>query len=372
MLLNPVLVPYQFLDEDIPVPGPVPELTDLFGWNKARCQQPRPKKCCNPMRILNICFFARNVFHVMGIGHDNIDLFLTLFIKNRLEYIVYREPVNTGALHRNITAPILNHPHFEFIKPMQQCGFKLSTIITDIFGMSGMDLINMLCKKGSLTPEDVESCLHGTLRNKYAEVRLAVAGKLSEHDRIFLTNLVKVMNGCQEEITTVEEHITAESQKYEASLCLLETIPALQRRAATIIISELGTDLSMFPSARHLCKWAGLCPGDNESAKKKKSSRITHGNPRIKSVMTQCAWAATRCKNFFLRDWFYRLRTRRGTKKALIAVARKLLSIVWHILTTGEVYDESRYEVTKKNQEERRRQKLKSEAAKLGYKLIPA
>lgn len=257
-------------------------------------------------------------------------------------------------------------------KHLQQCGFKLSTILSDIFGMSGMDLINMLCKKGRLTPEDVESCLHGTLRNKYAEVRLAVAGKLSEHDRIFLTNLVKVMNGCQEEITTVEEHITAESQKYEASLCLLETIPALQRRAATIIISELGTDLSMFPSAGHLCKWAGLCPGDNESAKKKKSSRITHGNPRIKSVMTQCAWAATRCKNFFLRDWFYRLRARRGTKKALIAVARKLLSIVWHILTTGEVYDESRYEVTKKNQEERRRQKLKSEAAKLGYKLIPA
>ena len=88
--------------------------------------------------------------------------------------------------------------------------------------------------------------------------------------------------------------------------------------------------------------------------------------------MVQCAWAATRCKNFFLRDWFYRLRSRRGTKKALIAVARKLLSIVWNILVTGEIYDEARYEETKKNQEERHRQKLKTEAAKLGFILIPA
>lgn len=151
-----------------------------------------------------------------------------------------------------------------------------------------------------------------------------------------------------------------------------DAIPAIQRRASTIIISELGIDLSVLPSAGRLCKWVGLCPGDNESAKKKKTTRITKGNPRIKSVMVQYAWAATRCKNFFLRDWFYRLRARRGTKKALIAVARKLLSIVWHILTTGEIYAEERYEETKKSQEEKRKQKLKAEAAKLGFKLIPA
>ena len=153
---------------------------------------------------------------------------------------------------------------------------------------------------------------------------------------------------------------------------LLETIPALQRRASTIIVSELGDDFSMFPTAGHLCKWAGLCPGDNESAKKKKTMRITKGNPRIKSVMVQCAWAATRCKNFFLRDWFYRLRARRGAKKALIAVARKLLAMVWYILTTGENYEETRYEQIKKNQEDRRKQRLKTEAAKLGFKLVPA
>lgn len=238
--------------------------------------------------------------------------------------------------------------------------------------MSGYELIRKLCEKGKLTSLDVEKCLHGTLKAKSSEIQQAVAGQLSAHDKMFLTNLVKVMENCQKEIEEVERHIEDCALQYEPALQLLETIPAIQRRASTIIISELGIDLSMFPTAGHLCKWAGLCPGDNESAGKKKSTRITKGNPRIKSVMVQCAWAATRCKNFFLRDWFYRLRARRGTKKALIAVAHKLLSIVWHILTTGEIYEETRYEETRKNQEERRKQKLKAEAAKLGFKLIPA
>lgn len=256
-------------------------------------------------------------------------------------------------------------------KHLQQCGLKLSTILSDIFGMSGTLLVKRLCEKGALEERDVVECLKGTLRGKVSEVRLAVAGKLSEHDRIFLTDLVKVKENCDREIEDVEQRITGYSEKYEPAMQALETIPAVQRRASAIIISELGVDLSMFQSAGHLCKWAGLCPGDNESAKKKKTMRITKGNPRIKSVMCQCAWAATRCKKSFLRDWFYRLRARRGTKKALIAVARKLLAIVWHVLTTGETYDEARYEQTKKNDEERRKQKLKAEAAKLGFKLMP-
>jgi len=198
--------------------------------------------------------------------------------------------------------------------------------------MSGFELIKNLCVKGKLTQLDVEACLHGTLRAKSIEVQQAVAGQLSAHDKVFLTNLVKVMENCQKEIEEVEHYVESSACQHEPILRLLETVPAIQRRASTIIISELGIDLTVFPTAGHLCKWAGLCPGDNESAGKKKTARITKGNPRIKSVMVQCAWAATRCKSFFLRDWFYRLRARRGTKKALIAIARKLLSVVWHIL----------------------------------------
>jgi transposase len=257
-------------------------------------------------------------------------------------------------------------------KFLQQCGIKLSTFLSDIFGISGMLLIRKLCKQGQVSTTEVQSCLKGTLRNKLSEVRQAVNGRLSEHERVFLSTLVDTFERCQKEIENLEEQIMVCAAKYKRTLVLLETIPALQDRAATIIISELGIDLSMFPTAGHLCKWAGLCPGDFESAGKKKSTRITKGNPHIKSVLVQCAWSATRCKNFFLRDWFYRLRARRGTKKALIAVARKLLSIIWHMITNNEPYSEERYDLTKKAQEEKRIQQLKAEAAKRGLKLVPA
>ncbi|MCI9125461.1 MAG: transposase [Eubacterium sp.] len=138
--------------------------------------------------------------------------------------------------------------------------------------------VKRLCEKGALDERDVGECLKGTLRGKVSEVRLAVAGKLSEHDRIFLTNLVKVKENCDRVIEDVEQRITEYSEKYEPAMQALETIPAVQRRASAIIISELGVYLSMFQTAGHLCKWAGLCPGDNESAKKKKIMRITKGN----------------------------------------------------------------------------------------------
>lgn len=256
-------------------------------------------------------------------------------------------------------------------KFLQQCGIKLSTFLTDIFGISGMLLIRKLTEKGKLSTVDVQLCLKGTLRNKLSEVQQAVDGQLSEHERLFLSKLVDTFDNCKKEVESIEQNIMIYASKYEPTLCLLETVPALQRQTATIIISELGIDLSMFPTAGHLCKWAGLCPGDYESAGKKKSTKITKGNPHIKSILVQCAWAATRCKKFFLRDWFYRLRSRRGTKKALIAVARKLLTIIWNMITNQQIYSEERYCIVQQQQEERRMQKLKTEAAKMGLKLVP-
>ena len=122
-------------------------------------------------------------------------------------------------------------------KYLQQCGFKLSTILTDIFGVSGIQLIKRLCEKGKLTASDVDECLKGTLRNKMEDVQLAVAGQLSDHDRLFLKNLVKVKENCDSEIEEVENRISEYAGKYEPALELLETIPAVQRRASTWVMS---------------------------------------------------------------------------------------------------------------------------------------
>ncbi len=184
--------------------------------------------------------------------------------------------------------------------------------------------------------------------------------------------LVRNYEQSLKEIEDVEREIYACAQKYEPSIGFLETIPGISGMTAITMISELGTDLSMFPTSGHLCSWAGVVPGDNESAGKKKSNRLKKGNPYVKCVICQCAWAATRARKNYLREWFYRLSKRRGMKKAVIALGHKLLVIVYNILTTGEAYDESRFAEVQKRVDESKKMKLIAQARKYGLVLTDA
>lgn len=257
-------------------------------------------------------------------------------------------------------------------KQLQTCGFKLSTVLTDIFGKTGMALIRKLCEAGSIEPEEILNLLHGTARKKLDVIRQAVNGRMDGHDRAFLSMLVRNYEQSLKEIEDVEREIYACAQKYEPSIALLETIPGISGMTAITMISELGTDLSMFPTSGYLCSWAGVVPGDNESAGKKKSNRLKKGNPYVKCVICQCAWAATRARKNYLREWFYRLSKRRGMKKAVIALGHKLLVIVYNILTTGEAYDESRFAEVQKRVDESKKMKLIAQARKYGLVLTDA
>lgn len=257
-------------------------------------------------------------------------------------------------------------------KHLQQCGFKLSTFLTDIFGVSGTSIIRQLCRTGYISPDEVLIHLHGTVRNKLENIQQAVNGKMDEHDRTFLSILVSVYENSLNEIAVVENQIFACAEKFAGITHLIETIPGVQRMAAISIISEIGIDLSSFPTAAHFCSWAGLCPGNNESAGKKKSTRISHGNVHLKSIICQSAWAACKSKKNYLHDWFWKLARRRGTRKAVIALGRKMLTIIYYMLKTGEVYDEDRFELSKQHQDELRKQRLIAEAHKLGFAVVPA
>jgi transposase len=257
-------------------------------------------------------------------------------------------------------------------KYLQQCGFKLSTFLSDVFGQSGLLLIHKLCVVGYISPQDVLSHLRGTVRNKVEDIKQAVNGRLSEHQRLFLSVLVQTLEHCQQEIVEIEARIMECAAKFEGPVRLVETVPGVQRLTAITVISELGIDLRMFPTAAHLCSWAGMCPGNNESAGKKKSTRLSKGNTHLKNILCQCAWAATRCKKNYLRDWYWKLSRRIGMKKAVIALGRKILTIIYYILTSGESYDEGRYAQVKQRHDELRKNKIIAEAQKLGLKLIPA
>jgi len=255
-------------------------------------------------------------------------------------------------------------------KYLQQCGFKLSTFLSDIFGLTGMTIIRRLCAVGFVAPADVDSMVFSTARKKITELRQALNGKLSVHERDFLSMLVRIYEHSLTEIAEVESKIMECAQKYEATISLIETIPGIQRLTAVTIVSELGTDLSMFPTAGHLCSWVGMCPGNNESAGKKKSTRITQGNIHLKSVLCQCAWGATRSKKNYLREWFYKLSRRRGMKKAVIALGRKMLVIIYNMVTSGEVYDEKHFDEAQVKYDDIRKKRLIAEAKKLGLELI--
>ena len=235
--------------------------------------------------------------------------------------------------------------------------------------MTGMALIRKLCEVGSIDPKELLSLLHGTARKKLDVIKQAVNGRMDRHGRAFLFMLVRNYEQSLKEIEDVEKEIYACAQKYEPSVALLETIPGISCMTAITIVSELGTDLSMFPTSGRLCSWAGVVPGDNESAGKKKSTRLKKGNPYVKCVICQCAWEATRASKNYLREWFYRLSKRRGMKKAVIALGHKLLVIVYNILTTGETYDEDRFAEVQKRVDESKKMKLIAQARKYGLVL---
>lgn len=256
-------------------------------------------------------------------------------------------------------------------KFLQSCGFKLSTFLTDIFGLSGMAIINRLCKDGFVTLSELDTIVLSVARKKIPELRQALNGRMSEHERIFLSMLVRVYEHSQAEIVEIESNIIECASRFNSAVELISTIPGISQLTAVSIISELGTDLSMFPTAGHLCSWVGMCPGNNESAGKKKSTRITQGNRHLKSVLCQCAWAATHTKKNYLREWFFKLSRRRGMKKAVVALGRKMLVIIYNMLVSGECYNEQYFQEAQVKYHDIKKARLIAEAKKLGLELAP-
>lgn len=247
-------------------------------------------------------------------------------------------------------------------KYLQQCGFKLSSILSDIFGMSGSAIIDRLCIKGKIEATEVLGLLRGTARAKYSQVQQAVNGTMSEHQRSFLAMLVKWYRDCEAHVQEVETRMYACAEKYREAIDLVCTIPAVQEITAITVISEIGVNLRAFPSAAHLCSWAGMCPGNNESAGKRKSEKVLHANAYIKSILCQCAWGTARSRHTYLHEWFWKLKVRRGGKRAVMAVAHKLLSFIYHILTNHQPFDEERHLAVKEEQDKIRIHKIIAEA----------
>ena len=223
-------------------------------------------------------------------------------------------------------------------KFLQAHGFKFSSVMKDILSVSGRKLLDILQQTGSLTRADVEkNCRR--LRRSTDEISAAVCGNLSVAERRLLGRLLHKLDSSQEDINGILEDMRLLCSPFQEQLAIVDSVPGFDQESSMEIIAEISAaPQEHFSSAEKLCSWAGVVPRNDESAGKVKSRKTLHGNCYVKSILCQAAWAAVSVRNSPFHAWYWSHQHKLGRKKAIIAVARKLLKLIYLLLSTGRLY----------------------------------
>jgi transposase len=224
-------------------------------------------------------------------------------------------------------------------KVLEDANVKLGTVVTDITGVSGRAILQALIA-GQSDPGTLADLARGRLRKKLASLREAVAGHVTDHHRFLLRRLMSELRFLEEEITTFDDRIREVTDPFADALALLDTAPGINRRTAENLLAEVGADMTVFPSAKHLASWAAICPGQYESAGRQPRGTIRKGNRWLRRALTQAALAGTRKKSSYAGAQFRRLAKRRGKQRAIIAVAHSLLVAIYYILRDQVAYQD--------------------------------
>jgi transposase len=222
-------------------------------------------------------------------------------------------------------------------KTLEDANIKLDSVISDIVGLSGRRMIEALIA-GETDPEALAALAHRRIKATPDALEAALRGRVTRRHRFLLRLHLQQIDAIDTAIEQIDQEVDADVEPFRAAIALLTTIPGVSVLSAEIILAEIGHDMSRFPTAGHLISWAGLCPKNDESAGKRRSTRMRKGAPWLKTTLVQCAWAASRRKASYLQAQFHRLRARRGAKKAIGALAASILTIVYHMLIGGELY----------------------------------
>ncbi len=223
------------------------------------------------------------------------------------------------------------------------CNVALDSVVSDMFGKSAVAITNYLISEDSFDPEYCKSLLQRSLKKKADSVIESIEGySITNEQKLRMKIIRSHLDYIQSAIADVDSAIDAMVAKHENLIALLQTVPGIDRNSAITIISEIGTDMEQFGSSKRLCCWAGLTPGNNESAGKKKSVRITRAGVYLKPALVQVAHAAVKATdNSYYRLKYEQISKRRGKKRAIIAVARMILTAVFQMLSTGEAWNPS-------------------------------
>jgi len=224
-------------------------------------------------------------------------------------------------------------------KTLEDANIKLDSVITDIVGLSGRRMIEAMIA-GQTDPETLASLAHRRILATAAELEAALRGRVTAHHRFMLQLHLDHLDAVNAAIARIDKEVDGHVEPFRVAIEMLITIPGVSSLAAEVMVSEIGIDMSRFKTEGHLISWAGLCPKNDESAGKRRSNRMKKGAPWLKTTLIQCAWAASRSKGSYLQAQYLRIRSRRGPKKAIGAVAASMLTAAYHMLKDGTLYQD--------------------------------
>ena len=222
-------------------------------------------------------------------------------------------------------------------KTLEEANIKIESVLSDVMGRSGRAIIQALID-GETDPAKLAALAHWKVRATAATLREALRGRIKRHHRFLLQLHMQQIDALDAAVAELDREVDSGLACFRDAVERLSTIPGISQLSAQVIVSEIGTDMSRFATDAHLRSWAGLCPRNDQSAGKRRSTRLRKGAPWLKAMLVQCAWAATRSKGTYLHAQYLRLRSRRGPKKAICAVAASILTAAYHMLKDGTFY----------------------------------
>jgi transposase len=222
-------------------------------------------------------------------------------------------------------------------KILEDANLKLGSVLSNVLGKSGRIILQALIA-GETNPETLADLAEGRARKKRTELVKALHGRIRDHHRGLLKVHLELVAALEQALADIDATVGKTLAPIRDSARLLTTLPGVSDLTAQVMVAEIGVDMSRFPTAAHLISWTGLCPRSDESAGKRRSTRVRKGAPWLKTALVTAAWAAVRVKNSYLQAQFHRLRSRRGAKKAILAVAASMLTAAYHMLKNGLPY----------------------------------